>query len=120
MKKTLLYISIFALAMSLSSFGGVDNILLEVKTVSSVAPASSCTFKNKNLFGKVQFVTSQPDLKIQYVDSNADIDVQMVTSSPNSCGKWQEVTSSPNLRVQVVNSFPDLKVRLVKSNPGMK
>lgn len=84
-----------------------------------LAPAS-CTFNNKKLYGKVQFVTSHPDLKIQYVDANADIDVQMVTSSPNSCGKWQEVKSSPDLKVQIVNSFPDLKVRLVKSNPGMK
>lgn len=120
MKKNLFYISIFALTLSLSSFTGGNSIKKVVKTISSVAPAASCTFKAKKLYGKVQFVTSHADLKIQYVDSNADIDVQMVKSSPNSCGKWQEVKSSPYLKVQVVNSFPDFKVRLVKSNPGMK
>lgn len=119
MKKIVLYITFFALTFGTMSFIGANKVAKNVNSVSSIAPAS-CTFKNKNLYGKVQFVTSHPDIKIQYVDANADIDVQMVTSSPNSCGKWQEVSSSPNLRVQVVNSFPDLKVRLVKSNPGMK
>lgn len=79
----------------------------------------ACEFKGKNLYGKVQFVTSHPDIKIQYVDAYADINVQMVTSGATTCGKWQEVSSSPDLKIQIVNSFPDLKVKLVTSNPGM-
>jgi hypothetical protein len=120
MKKTLLYISLIALTFGLSSFVGFNGPNEELNTSTSVAPTSVCSFKSKKLYGKVQFVTSNADLKIQYVDSNADIDVQMVTASPTTCGKWQEVKSSPDLKVQIVNSFPDIKVRLVKSNPGMK
>lgn len=81
--------------------------------------SKDCTFKGKKLYGKVQFVTSHPDIKIQYVDANADINVQMVTSSPTTCGKWQVVKSNADLKVQIVNSFPDIKVKLVKSKPGM-
>jgi len=115
MKKTFIYIFLLAFTISITSLSGITE-----KNSNSFAVPSSCTFKNKKLYGKIQFVTSNPDIKIQYVDANADIDVQMVTSSATSCGKWQEVKSSPDLKVQVVNSFPDLKVRLVKSNPGMK
>lgn len=79
-----------------------------------------CSFKGKKLYGAVQFVNSNADIKIQYVDNFADIDVQMVSSNANTCGKWQEVSSGATLKVQVVNSFPDLKVKLVNSNPGMK
>jgi len=114
MKTILKYLMSVIFLMSITSFSGVA-----VSNFNKVAP-TSCTYKNKKLYGKIQFVISHPDIKIQYVDANADIDVQMVTSSPTSCGKWQEVKSSPDLKVQVVNSFPDLKVRLVKSNPGMK
>lgn len=119
MKKTLLYIVLIGFTFGLMSFGGNDELKADFNTTASASPAS-CVFKNKKLHGKIQFVTSHPDIKIQYVDANADIDVQMVSSSPSSCGKWQEVKSSPDLKVQIVNSFPDLKVRLVKSNPGMK
>jgi hypothetical protein len=115
MKKTLLYIALIVLNFGLSSFIWFKGPNEELHTSKSV-----CSFKSKKLYGKVQFVTSNADLKIQYVDSNADIDVQMVTASPTTCGKWQEVKSSPDLKVQIVNSFPDIKVRLVKSNPGMK
>ena len=112
MKKILFHIALIGITISLLSFVGFNESVSEIK--------SECTFKSKKLYGKIQFVTSHPDIKIQYVDAGADIDVQMVSSNPTSCGKWQEVKSSPNLKVQVVNSFPDLKVRLVKSNPGMK
>ena len=115
MKKTFIYFFLLFFTISITSFSEIIP-----KNTNSLVIPTNCTFNNKKLYGKVQFVTSNPDIKIQYVDANADIDVQMVTSSPNSCGKWQEVKSSPDLKVQIVNSFPDLKVRLVKSNPGMK
>ena len=84
---------------------------------SKVGP--SCTYKGKKLYGKVQFVTSFPDIKIQYVTSFPDLKVQMVNSFPNSCGKWQPVTSFPDIKVQIVNSFPDIKVQIVNSFPGV-
>jgi len=79
----------------------------------------SCEWNGFKLYGKVQFVTSFPDIKIQYVTSFPDIKVKWVTSFPDDCGKWQEVTSFPDFKVQVVTSFPDLKVQEVTSFPGM-
>jgi len=79
----------------------------------------SCRKKGYNLYGKVQFVESFPDLTIQYVSSFPDINVQFVSSFPSSCGQWQEVDSFPDFKVKVVSSFPDLKVKKVSSFPGM-
>lgn len=78
-----------------------------------------CTFKGKKMYGKVQFVTSFPDIKIQEVSSFPDLKVQKVSSFPDSCGKWQVVTAFPDIKVQVVSSFPDVKVQYVSSFPGV-
>ena len=78
----------------------------------------SCTFNGKKLFGKIQEVTSFPDLKIQVVTSFPDVKVQNVSSFPDSCGKWQMVTSFPDTKVQFVTSFPDVKIQYVTSFPG--
>jgi len=83
------------------------------------AVGSDCTFKGKKLYGKVQVVTSFPDIKVQVVDSFPDLKVQTVTSFPDSCGKWQDTTSFPDLKVQFVTSFPDIKIKYVTSFPGL-
>jgi hypothetical protein len=83
------------------------------------AATGSCSFKGIELKGKVQFVTSYPDIKIQYVTSYPDIKVKEVSSYPDDCGEWQTVTSYPDFKVQVVTSYPDLKVQKVTSYPGM-
>jgi len=70
------------------------------------------------LFGKIQFVSSFPDVKVQVVDSFPDIKVQKVQSFPDAPGKWQIVSSFPDFKVQVVSSFPDYKVKYVDSFPG--
>lgn len=87
--------------------------------IEHVIATGDCSWGGFNLYGKVQFVSSFPDIKIQYVTSFPDIKVQWVTSFPDQCGKWQEVTSFPDFKVQVVTSFPDLKVQEVTSFPGM-
>jgi len=87
--------------------------------IDHVIATGDCSFKGIKLYGKVQFVTSFPDIKIQYVTSFPDIKVKWVTSFPDQCGKWQEVTSFPDFKVQVVTSFPDIKVQEVTSFPGM-
>ncbi|MHB8874520.1 MAG: hypothetical protein ACYC8T_12600 [Myxococcaceae bacterium] len=79
----------------------------------------SCTFKGKKMYGKVQVVTSFPDIKVQVVSSFPDLKVQKVSSFPDSCGKWQIVTSFPDIKVQFVDSFPDVKVQYVTSFPGV-
>jgi hypothetical protein len=84
------------------------------------AVSSSCTFKGKRLYGKVQVVTSFPDIKVQVVSSFPDLKVQKVTSFPDSCGKWQFVTSFPDFKVQFVTSFPDVKIQYVTSFPGVR
>ncbi len=78
----------------------------------------SCSCKGKKLYGKVQLVTSFPDVKVQIVNSFPDLKVQLVESFPDKCGKWQIVNSFPDVKVQLVESFPDVKVQYVNSFPG--
>ena len=78
-----------------------------------------CTFKGRKLWGKVQVVTSSPDIKIQIVNSFPDLKVMNVNSFPDACGKWQVVTSFPDLKVEFVTSFPDIKIMYVNSFPGV-
>jgi len=92
----------FALSSS-STNGPIDN---------------DCMCKGKKMYGKVQFVTSFPDVKVQVVTSFPDLKVQMVNSFPDKCGKWQVVTSFPDVKVQLVESFPDVKIQYVTSFPG--
>ncbi len=77
-----------------------------------------CSFEGIKLYGKVEIVTSFPDIKIQYVDAFPDIRVQFVTAFPDECGKWQKVTSFPDFKVQIVDAFPDIKVKIVDAFPG--
>ncbi len=83
------------------------------------AVSSSCMFKGRKMYGKVQVVTSFPDIKVQVVSSFPDLKVQKVTSFPDSCGKWQFVTSFPDIKIQYVKSFPDVKIQYVTSFPGV-
>ncbi len=76
-----------------------------------------CTFNGKQLFGKVQFVTSFPDFKVRE-SSFPDLKVQKVTAFPSSCGKWQEVTSFPDFKVQIVTAFEDFSIEY-SSFPGL-
>ncbi len=131
-----LFISTILLAeMSHSNSISTDNFLLENNTtyqhLSELSPekrkeaikhfieTGDCEFEGIKLYGKVEFVTSFPDIKIQYVTSFPDINVKFVDSFADDCGEWKEVTSFPDFKVQVVTSFPDLKVKKVTSFPGM-
>lgn len=102
-------------------FNTFHNLSKEDKAefIKHVIETGDCEWKGIKLYGKVQFVTSFPDIKIQYVTSFPDIKVEFVSSFPDKCGKWQEVTSFPDFKVQVVTSFPDIKVQKVTSFPGM-
>ena len=62
-------------------------ILVGLFPLSAGNVGSDCTFKGKKLFGKIQIVSSFPDIKVQVVDSFPDLKVQMVNSFPSSCGK---------------------------------
>lgn len=104
--------------MAINAFGEpIKNLANNSTTKSSSKP--SCTKKGHNLYGKVKFVDSFPDLTIEYVSSFGDINVEFVSSFPSSCGQWQIVDSFPDFTVQEVSSFADLKVKKVSSFPGM-
>lgn len=96
-------------------------LLLGVSAGSASAQpvGKDCTFKGRKLWGKVQIVTSSPDIKVQVVNSFPDLKVLKVGSFPDSCGKWQTVTSFPDLKIQLVTSFPDIKIMYVNSFPGV-
>ena len=89
------------------------------EAIAHMLSTGDCEWEGIALHGKVQFVTSFPDIKIQYVTSFPDIKVKFVDSFPDDCGEWQEVSSFPDFKVQVVTSFPDIKVQKVDSFPGM-
>lgn len=78
-----------------------------------------CTFNGHKLYGKIQVVSSFPDVKVQVVTSFPDVKVKVVDSFPNSCGEWQMVTSFPDTKIQFVDSFPDVKIQYVTSFPGL-
>ncbi len=80
---------------------------------------SSCTFKGKKLFGKVQIVSAFPDIKVQVVSAFPDLKVHMVNAFPDSCGKWQAVDAFPDFKVQFVDAFPDVKIQYVDAFPGV-
>lgn len=94
-------------------------ILIPISFASAKVNKADCSFKGKKLYGKVQFVTSFPDIKVQEVKSFPDLKVETVTSFPTRCGQWQIVKSFPDIKVQIVNSFPDVKIQYVKSFPGV-
>ena len=95
-----------ASASALAQGGGLD--------------AARCTFNGKPLAGRVQVVTSFPDVRVQVVESFPNIRVQWVTSFPDRCGRWQQVESFPDVRIQYVDSFPDVRVQFVESFPGIQ
>ncbi|WP_425460701.1 hypothetical protein [Leptospira gomenensis] len=93
-------------------------LMITIGTVYAGNVQSGCTFNGKKLYGKIQIVTSFPDVKVQEVTSFPDLKVQKVTSFPDSCGKWEIVNSFPDTKVQFVTSFPDIKIQYVTSFPG--
>lgn len=78
-----------------------------------------CTYNGIQLFGKIQFVESFPDITVQVVESFPDLKVKIVDSFPDDCGEWQIVNSFPDLKIKIVKSFADIKIKFVESFPGI-
>ena len=78
-----------------------------------------CTFNGIQLYGKIQFVESFPDLTVQVVESFPDLKVKIVESFQDDCGEWQIVDSFPDVKVKIVESFADIKIKFVESFPGI-
>jgi len=111
---------IIQILMCLLLIIGWLNMIDPVSANSQKLDRSSCAYAGKPLFGRVQIVTSFPDIKVSTVSSLEDLKVQVVTSLPDRCGKWQFVNSFPDLKVQFVESFPDIKIRFVEAFPGLR
>jgi len=79
---------------------------------------SSCSFKGKHLFGKIQVVKAFPDVKVQVVKAFPDVKVQVVKAFPDKCGQWEMVDAFPDTKVQFVDAFPDVKIEYVDAFPG--
>jgi len=91
-----------------------------VQSGKGAVDTGGCSCKGIRLYGKVQVVSSFPDLKVQVVSSFPDLKVQVVNSFPDRCGKWQMVNSFPDFKIQFVNSFPDFTIMYVNSFPGIQ
>jgi hypothetical protein len=94
-------------------------LLLVLPLTAAAEVGADCTWNGISLKGKVQIVTSFPDVKVQAVTSFPDLRVSFVSSFPDSCGKWQIVDSFPDFTIQYVTSFPDVKIQMVDSFPGV-
>lgn len=70
------------------------------------------------LYGRIQYVTSFPDVKVKVVDAFPDIRVKVVSAFADGPGKWKIVSSFPDFRVQKVTAFPDYRIKFVKAFPG--
>lgn len=125
--KSSVFVTIFfiliAVSVSLFTSGSVkDNITdttLKTESIKSGKVDKDCKFNGMKLYGKIQFVTSFPDIKIQVVESFPDLKVIIVDAFPDECGKWQIVNAFPDIKVQTVESFPDIKIKFVESFPGL-
>jgi hypothetical protein len=100
MKRWIIATGLFALTLGLALQGWTDKGFNK----------HTCSFKGKKLYGKIQVVSSFPDVKVQAVSSFPDLKVQVVSSFPDKCGQWKMVDSFPDTKVQFVDSFPDVKI----------
>ncbi len=103
----------------------VFSFSLLVLTISSFAQSEDefndddCTFNGIQLYGKIQFVDSFPDLTVQVVESFPDLKIKIVNAFADDCGEWQIVDSFPDIKVKIVESFADIKIKFVESFPGI-
>jgi hypothetical protein len=79
----------------------------------------SCTFRGFNLYGKVQVVERNPDLRVEIVSSFYDLVVDSNASWPSKCGEWMMVERGADFKVQFVRSGGDIKVKFARSWPGV-
>ena len=91
-------------------------------TASGVAKTGNvtakCSFNGHPLYGKIQVVTSFPDVKVKVVEHFPDPKVKVVKNFPDACGKWQMVEHFPDTKVQFVTNFPDVEIEYVQHFPG--
>ena len=82
---------------------------------------NTCTITRKSdgktfpLYGKVEIVDHNPDLRVEIVDHNPDIYV--MAHYPCDCGEYELVDHNPDLRIELVDHNPDLTVEVRDHHP---
>ena len=74
----------------------------------------------ETVFGKIQYVTSFPDVKVRVVKAFGDLRVKEVKAIANSAGEWEIVESFPDFKVEIVTAFEDFTIEYVDAFPGPK
>jgi hypothetical protein len=128
MKKTILFSIIFfflaSFTISLTEKNSNKKLSIKERFALEIEVCNKAIARGKQnkcqLYGKIKWVTSFPDVKVKVVNSFPDIKVKLVTSFPSSPGKWQIVNSFPDYKVQQVTSFPDYKFKFITSFPGCR
>jgi len=107
--KPIVNLLFFIVVITINSFAQTETQINE----------DSCSVNGIQLYGKIHFVDSFPDLTVQVVESFPDLKVKIVNSFADDCGEWQIVDSFPDVKVKIVESFADIKIKFVESFPGI-
>ena len=68
------------------------------------------------LYGTVEIVDHNPDLRVEIVDHNPDVYVEK-HYNPRDCGQYDIVDHNPDVRVEIVDHNPDLTVEIRDFHP---
>lgn len=112
MKNYKIKTSINFLAITLLTLIGNTSILSsEIKT--------NCIYKNKKLYGRIQFVDTFPDIRIRIVTSKPNLRVVKKQSNAIQCGEWQIVNFAPSIRIMIDQKHGEIDVQYVDFSPGV-
>ena len=103
------YLSIIAIVLLAIAKFSFSNIPLQQNP-----KIINCQYHGHQLYGRVQFVEANPDVRVRIVREFPDYRVKVVpNTSPKSCGQWHIVNAFPDLRVQIVNGGADFTIEFV-------
>ncbi|CAL2093532.1 conserved hypothetical protein [Tenacibaculum sp. 190524A05c] len=114
--KTLSYLGLISIFLVIVSFHKKEKVNFK-----NTVKLDSCVFKDKKLYGKIQFVEypSQADVKVKIVNSFPDLRVRFVENFADECGEWRIVENNADLKVYITENFPDFTIQPVTSFPGL-
>ncbi|MGN0884100.1 MAG: hypothetical protein ACI4P6_02705 [Candidatus Spyradosoma sp.] len=72
----------------------------------------------EKLYGKIRFVSNNPDFCVKFVESCEDLRVKLVSSFPDKPGLWQIVEYGEDFTVKPVTSAQDICVKIVTRFEG--
>lgn len=99
-------------------------VLVAIWAVPIIATAMASGRKEKpgpdKVYGRIQYVTSFPDVKVRVVKSFGDLRVQVVNAFADEPGEWEIVDSFPDFKVEIVKSLEDFTIEYVNAFPGVR